>query len=195
MNIIRRILRSALRAFLIRSRILKYKILSTNHIEGNPKLLQPLLAIGPGKIFFSDNVTVGNYLSAGFFNTYAYFEARSNTASIYIGSGTHFNNNTSIVCHSAKISIGNNCLIGENLIIYDSNFHPLEPENRFDNSKIDASDIKIGNNVFIGSNVTILKGASIEDNSVIGSGSVIFDHVPKNSLVSPSKYKIIKTFK
>ena len=195
MNVIRRILRSTLRFFLIRSRILKYKILSTNIYEGNPKLIQPLLATGIGKIFFSDNVTLGNYLSSGFFNTYAYFEARLNSASIYVGSGTHFNNNPTIVCHGAKVRIGNNCLIGENLTIYDSNFHPLEPEKRHDNSKIDASDVTIGNNVFIGSNVIILKGATIEDNSVIGSGSVIFDCVPKNSVVSTSKSKIIKTFR
>lgn len=43
-------------------------------------------------------------------------------------------------------------------------------------------DITIGNNVFIGANVTVLPGTIIEDNCIIGAGSVVKGHIESNSI-------------
>jgi acetyltransferase-like isoleucine patch superfamily enzyme len=43
--------------------------------------------------------------------------------------------------------------------------------------------IIIGNNVWIGAHCNILAGAKIDDGCVIGAGSIITKHIPKNSVV------------
>lgn len=49
---------------------------------------------------------------------------------------------------------------------------------------------KIGNNVFVGMNSIILMGAEIEDNVIIGAGSVVTGHCKANSVYAgnPAKY-------
>ncbi|MDU1630666.1 MAG: DapH/DapD/GlmU-related protein, partial [Lactococcus lactis] len=43
--------------------------------------------------------------------------------------------------------------------------------------------IQIGRNCWIGSQVTILKGVTIGDNSIIGAGVVVYQDVPENSII------------
>jgi len=53
--------------------------------------------------------------------------------------------------------------------------------------------IKIGNNVFVGYNATILKGVTIGDNCIIGSGSVVTRNIPGNSVAAGNPAKVICT--
>lgn len=50
--------------------------------------------------------------------------------------------------------------------------------------------VYIGNNVFIGMGATILMGADIGDNCIIGAGSVVKGTIPPNSVVAgnPAEY-------
>ena len=102
---------------------------------------------------------------------------------------------TAIVCHN-QIEIGNNVNIGGNVVIYDTDFHSINPQDRLDRKKhIDnttTKSIKIGNNVFIGAHTTILKGVSIGDNSVIGACSVVTKSIPPNEIWGGNPAKKIK---
>lgn len=51
----------------------------------------------------------------------------------------------------------------------------------------------IGNNVFIGMQAIILMGSSIEDNVIIGAGSVVSGHIPANSVYAGNPAKKIYT--
>lgn len=51
----------------------------------------------------------------------------------------------------------------------------------------------IGNNVFIGMNAIILMGSSIEDNVIIGAGSVVSGHIQSNSVYAGNPAKKIYT--
>ncbi len=51
--------------------------------------------------------------------------------------------------------------------------------------------IKIGNNVYIGNAALILSGAAIEDNCIIGAGTVVTKSVPTNSIVAGNPGRII----
>ncbi len=51
--------------------------------------------------------------------------------------------------------------------------------------------IIIGENVWIGSQCVILPGVQIDDNSVIGAGSVVTKSIPKNSIVVGNPAKIV----
>lgn len=93
-----------------------------------------------------------------------------------IGSNCFFNINSSITCLN-KINIGDKCKFGNNLVIvdHDHNFKTEEPE-------FITQAISIGNNVWVGANVTILKGAIIGNNCVIGAGSVVRGNIPDNTI-------------
>lgn len=54
------------------------------------------------------------------------------------------------------------------------------------------SPIIIGKNCWIAANAIILKGTIIEDNCVIGAGSIVSGHVQKGSIVTNSREMIIK---
>lgn len=54
--------------------------------------------------------------------------------------------------------------------------------------------ISIGNNVFIGVNSIIMPGVKIDDNVIVGSGSVVTKSVPKGVIVAGVPAKVIGSF-
>lgn len=92
-----------------------------------------------------------------------------------------------------SISIGDNCLLGANVKIYDNDFHPSDPQERLKNPNNGKSKpVVIGNNVFIGANSMVLKGVTIGDNAVIAAGSVVIKNVPAGYLCGGNPGQNIK---
>ena len=87
------------------------------------------------------------------------------------------------------ISIGDDCLIGQQVVIATLN-HDLDPKHRKD---MLPAPVKIGKNVWIGAHATILQGVTIGDNSVVAAGAVVTKDVPPNTVVGGVPAKIIKT--
>ena len=172
-------------------RTLHYKLLSEIEIKGNkPKLFQPLLTMGIGRIIFDKNVVLGIVSSPFQLNGYSYIECRNKEAEVFIGEGTWCNNNFSIICEKTSVNIGNDARIGLNVCIMDSDFHNLDPVHRNSGSHI-AKPVVIGKNVLIGNNVTILKGVRIGDNSIIASGAVVNINIPENSVAGGIPARVI----
>jgi maltose O-acetyltransferase len=88
-----------------------------------------------------------------------------------------------------RITIGNNVRIAPYTIILDSDFHDIK--NHFDEGKTGA--ITIEDNVWIATRVTILKGVTIGENSVVATGSVVTKDVPRNTVVGGVPAKVIKS--
>lgn len=86
------------------------------------------------------------------------------------------------------IKIGDNCLIGHNVVLATLN-HDMKPERRW---ICIPKRIEIGNNVWIGSHSTILAGVKIGDNSVIAAGSVVTKNVEPDTVVGGIPAKFIK---
>jgi acetyltransferase-like isoleucine patch superfamily enzyme len=81
----------------------------------------------------------------------------------------------------SRIQIGNHVRLGENVRIFDHDFHSLNPEKRRGQEVRDdvrTAPVSIGNDVFIGTNAILLKGVTIGDRAVIGAGSVVARDVP-----------------
>lgn len=155
------------------------------------KIKQPTLFLGGGKIILGDNVRLGYFPSAGFFSTYNHIETKSNDISISIGEYTVINNNCNIVAFGEDIEIGKNCRIGLNFKCFSSDFHGLQIEDRDNPDKVKNAPVKIGDNVFIGNDVTVLKGVTIADGSIVGACSVVTKDVPENTIVCGNPAKII----
>lgn len=82
-----------------------------------------------------------------------------------------------------NISIGTGTIFGENVKVYDHNHIYENIDMPIKLQGYSTAPIHIGKHCWIGSNVTILKGVTIGDNSVIGAGCVIYKDVPANYVV------------
>jgi maltose O-acetyltransferase len=156
----------------------------------NIKFNQKCIFNGEGTVNIGDNVMFGYEPSPHFYGFYILIQAREINASIKIGNNTVFSNDITIIA-VREITIGDRCLIGDRLIVYDNDGHEIDPSTRT-RSYGKAAPVNIGNNVWIGSSVTILKGVNVGDNSIIAASSVVTKDVPANAMVAGNPAKIIK---
>lgn len=140
------------------------------------------------------------YKSIGFlkmesvnFRAYCVVRMRYNSCLI-IGKGVFFNNFCSINC-CELIKIGNNCIFGENVKMYDHDHVFKNAHLPFREQGFKSKPITIGNNCWIGSNVTILKGVEIGDNVVVGANVVLRRSIPSNSVVKSDNNLLIEELK
>jgi acetyltransferase-like isoleucine patch superfamily enzyme len=167
-----------------RARMMWYRRLwSCADVSGAPELRAPVVLAGAGHISFDGHVILGWEQGPAFFSGYSYIEARHPHSHIRLGAGTHLNNAVTIVSDGAGITLGERCLLGPMVQIYDSDFHPLDPERRATDPPLRA-EVRIGDDVFIGSSAIILKGVTIGAGSVIGAGAVIARDVPARTTVA-----------
>ena len=146
---------------------------------------------GDGIVKIGDNVTLGYALSPHFYDSYLLIQSRNKNSIISIGDNTMFSNDITIIAQS-EIKIGERCLIGDRITIFDGDFHEVDPSTRTrSNGKI--ASVNIGNNVWLGSLVTILKGVNIGDNSVIAANSVVTKDVPANTIVAGNPAIAVRT--
>lgn len=176
---------------LLKCRKIKFSFYSNNkNINGNFIAHQPIVLKGKGKISVGNNVNVGVINSPFFYNGYCYIEARKENATLKFGNNIHINNSFSIVSEKSII-IRDNVLIGFNCNIIDSAFHNLEIDKRFETDP-NPKEVIIEENVFIGNNVTILKGVTIGENSVVANGSIVTESCPKNVVIGGTPARVIK---
>jgi maltose O-acetyltransferase len=152
-------------------------------VEGVPNLIAPAMLAGVGRIIFQENVTLGWELGPGYMSGYTYVEARGSGSSVSFGAGTHLNNGVTIVSDGAGIAIGQRCVIGPGVHIYDSDFHALEAAERATGEPRRAA-VRIADDVFIGTNAIVLKGVNVAAGSVVGAGAVVSADVPENTIVA-----------
>jgi acetyltransferase-like isoleucine patch superfamily enzyme len=112
----------------------------------------------------------------------------SNNAVINIDSNSYISHEVKINARNL-IWIGKNVLIGYQTMIMDYDGHTII----CDNKKNKSPQIVIKDNVWIGCKVTILKGVTIGEGSIIGANSCVVSDVPPNTMVAGNPAKIIKS--
>ena len=103
--------------------------------------------------------------------------------------GVFINNSCSFNCME-RIEIGAGTMMGEGVRFYDHD-HVYTAE-KIEKWQWTTAPIRLGRDCWIGSNVTILKGVTIGDNTIIGAGCLIRNDVPANSVVYQDRNLIIK---
>lgn len=99
------------------------------------------------------------------------------------------------ICASRRVIIGSRVMLGANVTIADTDFHPISPDNRRYNTdprRVNTADVIIGENVFIGTNSIVLKGVTIGDNSVIGAGSVVSRDIPPDVIAAGNPCTVVR---
>lgn len=125
-------------------------------------------------------------------NTLFYIE--DNNGVINIGCNTTITGDTQLsVIEGKGIYIGQQCLFSDNIDIRVGDSHSiidLQNRNRINASK----DVFIGDHVWIGHKVTILKGATINNDSIVATGAIITNKkFPPNSIIGGIGGSILKT--
>lgn len=105
-----------------------------------------------------------------------------------------------LMCET-EIRIGNRVMIGWNSALADSDFHPIDPALRIQDTialshaaqrpPIESKPIIIQDDVWIGPMVTILKGVTIGAGAFIEPGSMITRDIPINTRVGGNPATLI----
>ena len=98
-----------------------------------------------------------------------------------------------IICAAEKITIGNRVIVGANASLIDTDFHPLNPIRRQEDTRAgETAPIIVEDNVFIGMNAIILKGSYIGKGSVIGAGSVVSGDIPAGVIAAGNPARVLR---
>lgn len=107
----------------------------------------------------------------------------------HLGNDVYANFNLTLV-DDTDIYIGNNVLIGPNVII-DTGTHPVKPDIRKKQAQFNVP-VYIGDNVWIGGGSIILPGVKVGKNSVIGAGSVVTKDIPENVVAVGNPGRVLR---
>lgn len=105
-------------------------------------------------------------------------------AVIRIGKGTYLNRNTVVVAKE-RVEIGNGCKIAWDVVIMDSDLHPIEGK------EMKNKPVIIEDNVWIGCRSIILKGVTIGTGAIIAAGSVVTKHIPAYAVAAGVPAKVL----
>lgn len=113
-------------------------------------------------------------------------------AKLLIGNNVGISGGT--LCAAVHVEVGDGTMLGANVTIADTDFHPVaSPERRYAPlSEAEHAPVIIGKNVFIGTGSIVLKGVTIGDNAVIGAGSVVTKDVPAGAIAAGNPARILR---
>lgn len=112
---------------------------------------------------------------------------------IKIGDGVGMSGASIVTC--SEIEIGEGTMLGANCNIYGTDFHCVDAEDRAkQKSTADAptAPIKIGKRCWLASNVTVLKGVTIGDETVVGAMSLVNKSLPAKVVAAGVPAKVIR---
>jgi acetyltransferase-like isoleucine patch superfamily enzyme len=98
------------------------------------------------------------------------------------------------VCSASRVEIGARCMRGVDVVICDTDFHPLWPvRRRWEPIPLPepADAVTISEDVFIGARSIVLKGVSIGRGAVVGAGSVVTSDVQANTVVAGNPARLL----
>ena len=101
-----------------------------------------------------------------------------------IGTGTYINRNSEVIAWR-EVTIGRDCMIGWDVLIMDTDQHPLPYRG------VDNRPVRIGDRVWIGARATVLKGVTIGDGAVVGAGAIVTHDLPAGAVaVGPAAHQL-----
>jgi len=110
---------------------------------------------------------------------------------IELGNNVRINQGTVIAAHS-RVSIANDCLVGEYCSIRDAN-HEVKAGELIRAQGHSTSAIKIENDCWIGRGAVVLKGVTLHQGCVVGANSVVTKSLEKQVVAAGVPCKLIRT--
>ncbi|MCW2903803.1 MAG: hypothetical protein JWO67_6068 [Streptosporangiaceae bacterium] len=116
-------------------------------------------------------------------------------AVIRIGSDSGLSGAT--VCAATNIDIGARVLVGADVLIADTDFHPVDvlPRRAAPERASAAAPVRIGDDVFLGARTIVLKGVEIGAGTVVGAGSVVSASLPEGVVAAGNPCRVLRPVK
>jgi acetyltransferase-like isoleucine patch superfamily enzyme len=114
-------------------------------------------------------------------------------ASIAIGDDSGLSGTA--ICSALRVDIGARVLFGADVIVADTDFHPVDVVPRREEALPEPSPddaIVIENDAFIGARAIVLRGVRVGAASVIGAGSVVTRDVPPGVVAAGNPCRVIR---
>jgi acetyltransferase-like isoleucine patch superfamily enzyme len=94
-----------------------------------------------------------------------------------IGNGTYLNRGAEVIAWE-RVEIGRDCMIGWDVVIMDTDLHPVgyRPMNN--------KPVIIGDHAWIGCRSIILKGVTIGEHAIVSAGAIVTKDVPPYTIVA-----------
>lgn len=99
--------------------------------------------------------------------------------------GSFLNQGVHLACSDA-IEIGQQCLLADEVLVMDSDFHGVG------GAAAKSAPVILQAGVWVGARAIILKGVTIGEGAVVGAGSVVTRSVPPRSLVVGNPARIVR---
>lgn len=135
---------------------------------------------GKGRIVVGDDVSIHGRISITFAARY------SEIPTLEIGDGSGIGHNSAFVI-GKRITIGENCLISNDVIVFDAPGHPTSAPLRRQGAPASPGAVKpvtIGDNVWIGQRGIVYPGVTIGEGAVVSAGSVVMTDVAPHTMVA-----------
>jgi acetyltransferase-like isoleucine patch superfamily enzyme len=123
-------------------------------------------------------------------------------ARVQIGDYCYFTN--AMLLSEMEITIGDYVVMGWNVAIGDTDYHPIDPAERIADAiacsplgegrprpEVMRKPVTIGDNVWIGPNATILKGVTVGSGSFIEPGAMVTRDVPPRARVLGNPARVV----
>jgi acetyltransferase-like isoleucine patch superfamily enzyme len=90
------------------------------------------------------------------------------------------------------VSIGRECIVADRVMLIDFDHGVVEVDRPIRLQGIYKRDVKVGHNVWIGYGACVLRGATVGDNCVIGTSTVVTKDVPANAVIAGAPAKVLR---
>lgn len=154
----------------------------------------PTISMSPrSQIILGDNVTLRSSSRGNAIGVNHEVILRTHAAGAVLQLGSRVGMSGGAISAKKRVTIGDDVLIGANVVIADNDFHALSIIDRRSGGKnVVVKEVIIGNGVWIGADAYICKGVSIGENTVIGAKSVVTKSLPANCVAAGIPAKVIK---
>src|SRR5215208_8273605 len=91
-----------------------------------------------------------------------------------------------------SVRIGRECILADRVMLIDFDHGVVEVERPIRLQGIYKRDVEVGHNCWIGYGACILRGATVGDNCIVGSSTVVTKDVPSNAVVGGVPARLLR---
>lgn len=112
-------------------------------------------------------------------------------ASLFVGDGTTMAN-MRILAANADVSIGDDCQVGEDVVIQASDQHPITDLDSGEVVNFHRRSVKLGRHVWLGRRVLVLPDTQLGDGCIVDAGAVVDRNVAAQTQVGGAPVQVIR---
>lgn len=106
-------------------------------------------------------------------------------AHLSIGNNVFINQGARIAC-STRIHIGDNCMLGDEVVILDTDYHAAGDADPI------TAPVHLEARVWLATRVMVLRGVTVGEGSIVGAGAVVTRSLPAHVFAAGMPARVVK---